>query len=566
VNGPSTAAPARAASARVGIVAWLATFAAGGVASGQTVLTSSALDHRIRQVDVGTQAILAETAIMLEGAIVHGLSALASQPGTGTLFGVLREARCPGDASRLLLARGSCNEFTPSPTACAQAFAINSGVPVSCVHSGVSCAPCVPANEGPLGCTNECLVDPGCAEAGLAFAGNGGCNAFAADPATCVQRFAQSECGPVPCFVPPGGGCRECSAFAVAAGNCSPTCGPLASRDPVHLVTVDTATGAATSRGNLGDDVSGLVFACDGALFGVTGDARCRDLQPELVAIDAATAAVTPALAFPTDDGAALAYDVTANRLLRGSGVADEATLRAIDPATLDVTLRPLSGPATAARLGAIVWEPTTGALLWSHTGTSGPLFRVPDDGASVALGAVGRRVDGMAFAGPGVCPACGDGVVQGDEACDDGNAADGDCCTALCALDAPSTACTADADPCTVDACDATGTCAHALAPGLDGAACLIRRLIDPAVCAPDELDAKLGRVLRKRGGKTRTLVARAAANPARAAKKLRAARRQAAAIARALEKRRDALTSACAARLDALLTPLPERLGASG
>jgi uncharacterized delta-60 repeat protein len=57
----------------------------------------------------------------------------------------------------------------------------------------------------------------------------------------------------------------------------------------------------------------------------------------------------------------------------------------------------------------------------------------------------------------------CGNGTVELGEACDDGNAADGDCCTSRCALAPAGTACTTDGDACTNDQCDATGTCGHA-------------------------------------------------------------------------------------------------------
>jgi cysteine-rich repeat protein len=536
----------------------LAPFAAG-VGLAQTVVTSSRFDPRLRQVDIATQDVVAETVVGLEGKIVHGTAALAREPSTGTLFGVLAEARCPGDPTRPVLARGSCNEFTASAGTCAQAFAVNDGVPVSCVHNGSVCAPCVKANEGPLGCTNTCVGTPVCADPGRTFAGNGGCSLFSGDTAACVQKFAQSACGPAPCYVVPNGTqCNVCEPFAIAAGRCTPTCGALASRDPVHLVTIDTATGVATSRGELGDDVSGIAFTCEGELFGVTGDGRCRSHQTELVRIDPETAAITPGLAFPDDDGAALAFDAENGVLLRTGGVLEDASLLAIAPDTLAATVRPLSGPVLLDTVGGIAWEAATGDLLWSHAGVSGELFRVPADGVSVLLGEVGRRIDGIAFPDTGACTTCGDGAVEAPEQCDDGNVAGGDCCTAVCAADPAGTACTADDDPCTADVCDASAACTHALAGGLAGTDCVLGRLADPAVCAPDPLDARLARVLGKRAGKARALVGRAIANPARAEKRLRAARRHVRAAGRAVAKRRAKLTPPCASRLDAILAQL--------
>lgn len=79
----------------------------------------------------------------------------------------------------------------------------------------------------------------------------------------------------------------------------------------------------------------------------------------------------------------------------------------------------------------------------------------------------------------------CGDGTVDANETCDDGNLEDGDCCSSSCQLDAAGTSCSDgdacngaetcnemgacvagaeldcdDGDPCTVDACDAESGC----------------------------------------------------------------------------------------------------------
>ncbi len=97
-------------------------------------------------------------------------------------------------------------------------------------------------------------------------------------------------------------------------------------------------------------------------------------------------------------------------------------------------------------------------------------------------------------------CPACGNGIVevpeecddggqiQGDgcgencrfecgnqrpdpaEDCDDGNRLDGDCCSSGCSFEAAGSACTTDGNECTIDQCDGTGGCLHL---NDDGAAC---------------------------------------------------------------------------------------------
>ncbi len=56
--------------------------------------------------------------------------------------------------------------------------------------------------------------------------------------------------------------------------------------------------------------------------------------------------------------------------------------------------------------------------------------------------------------------PVCGDGIVAAPEQCDPGTDVATDCCTANCLFAAPGDACVADDEPCTVDRCDAAGSC----------------------------------------------------------------------------------------------------------
>jgi cysteine-rich repeat protein len=51
----------------------------------------------------------------------------------------------------------------------------------------------------------------------------------------------------------------------------------------------------------------------------------------------------------------------------------------------------------------------------------------------------------------------CGDGVVDAGEQCDDGNAADGDCCSRFCGFEAPGSSCGGE---CGSESCDGTGAC----------------------------------------------------------------------------------------------------------
>lgn len=60
----------------------------------------------------------------------------------------------------------------------------------------------------------------------------------------------------------------------------------------------------------------------------------------------------------------------------------------------------------------------------------------------------------------PAACLTCGNGTLEAGEQCDDGNNANGDCCSATCQFEASGSACT-DGSACTVnDQCDGAGNC----------------------------------------------------------------------------------------------------------
>ncbi len=91
-----------------------------------------------------------------------------------------------------------------------------------------------------------------------------------------------------------------------------------------------------------------------------------------------------------------------------------------------------------------------------------------------------------MLAAPPGMAAAvCGDGTVDTGEQCDDGNLADGDCCSSTCRLEALGTACD-DHDFCTVnDACNGLGTCAGPDRRDCDdGDPCTIDSCVTPGQC----------------------------------------------------------------------------------
>jgi cysteine-rich repeat protein len=56
---------------------------------------------------------------------------------------------------------------------------------------------------------------------------------------------------------------------------------------------------------------------------------------------------------------------------------------------------------------------------------------------------------------------ACGNGTIENDEQCDDGNTQNGDCCSSTCTFEAAGAPCL-DSELCTVDTCDGAGQCSH--------------------------------------------------------------------------------------------------------
>ncbi len=97
---------------------------------------------------------------------------------------------------------------------------------------------------------------------------------------------------------------------------------------------------------------------------------------------------------------------------------------------------------------------------------------------------------------GWGPCGVCGDGVVDPNEACDDGGTADGDGCDALCRVEPCHTCngepsvCTPHADdtPCTDhSACTATDTCQGGVCTGADPVTCsALDQCHEVGVCDP--------------------------------------------------------------------------------
>jgi cysteine-rich repeat protein len=81
------------------------------------------------------------------------------------------------------------------------------------------------------------------------------------------------------------------------------------------------------------------------------------------------------------------------------------------------------------------------------------------------------RTVTATPSATPTRTPFCGNGIVEPPEQCDDGNTANGDCCSSTCQFESSGSPCADDGNSCTNDQCDGAGVCKHPAKP--DGTMC---------------------------------------------------------------------------------------------
>jgi uncharacterized delta-60 repeat protein len=120
---------------------------------------------------------------------------------------------------------------------------------------------------------------------------------------------------------------------------------------------------------------------------------------------------------------------------------------------TLDASFA-TGGVATAA-FSPLGTYPSTPPF--SSTSSAAGLLLEPD-GRIVAVGQLGGTASQFLitrYEGD-----CADGVLDPNEACDDGNLLSGDCCSRQCAFDPAGTRCAISGDLCTNDVCDALGSC----------------------------------------------------------------------------------------------------------
>jgi len=180
----------------------------------------------------------------------------------------------------------------------------------------------------------------------------------------------------------------------------------LLTRPTRELAIVNPATGEAVGIGDTGEKFAAIAFDCSENLYGVTGDGAST---PEtLYALDRTDATPTLLTALGRgDDGEALAFNPADGLLYHSSGnFFGTIIFESIDPVTLATSDIPIGPPLTQGQVQALTYWPSQGELLWKHTETPGPLYRVTTSGAATLLGNMDHQAKGLAFVGIGLgCP-----------------------------------------------------------------------------------------------------------------------------------------------------------------
>jgi len=138
-----------------------------------------------------------------------------------------------------------------------------------------------------------------------------------------------------------------------------------------QLVTIDPATGVATSIGNTGRNFSSLSFDANGTLYGVTGNG---DANPEVMFIlnqTDATSTVFLALGNGAD-GEVIAYNPVDGLMYHTSGNGT-VIFETINLTTFAITNIPFGAPLNTGENFGLVWSEAQGLFLWSDI--SGDLF-----------------------------------------------------------------------------------------------------------------------------------------------------------------------------------------------
>jgi hypothetical protein len=170
-----------------------------------------------------------------------------------------------------------------------------------------------------------------------------------------------------------------------------------------ELVTIDPATGVATSIGATGNSFAELAFDPSGTLYAVTGDGAT---PPEtLYTLSTSDASSTFVLTLGNgDDGEVIAWNPVDGLLYHASGLVelgpDGRILETIDPVGLGVNPVALSG-STYVEATGLTWSSDAGLFLLTSLDLaeiSDELFTLTASGQASFVGALDHEAGGVAF------------------------------------------------------------------------------------------------------------------------------------------------------------------------
>ncbi len=180
----------------------------------------------------------------------------------------------------------------------------------------------------------------------------------------------------------------------------------LSSQTGRELVTVDPATGEATSIGNTGDRFAGLAFAPDGTLYGITG--RGASTPESLFILSQTNATPTFVLSLANNQGGeAIAFNPIDGLLYHAS---DMLTFESVDPNGLSVT--DIATCSTSSDVAALTHLGADVLLLAQR---NGGLYGITTTGSLARIATLDHISKGLAFLDLPLT----DLAVQGDDSPD---------------------------------------------------------------------------------------------------------------------------------------------------
>ncbi|MGA1870255.1 MAG: right-handed parallel beta-helix repeat-containing protein [bacterium] len=161
-----------------------------------------------------------------------------------------------------------------------------------------------------------------------------------------------------------------------------------------ELVTIDPATGSATSIGTLSDYISGLAFDSVGTLYGVTGDGG--DEAETLFILDKTNARLNYFMKLGNgDDGEGIAFNPDDGFMYHMSGYSGEEIFESINLDTGTITN---IGIPFSNCVGALTYWEEEGVFLWSDDYSDYKLYRLTTTGVPTYIGPLDHRSKGLAL------------------------------------------------------------------------------------------------------------------------------------------------------------------------